>query len=103
MRHARYPVVCCLAVLSACAPIPFVLAPGAAQVRVTNVAADVAGCSPVGNIQVPSDGGGFVSVGRALGQLKNQAIGFGGNAAFVTDGTLDIPEAGIAYHCPEQR
>ena len=65
------------------------------------MAEDVADCTPVGNIQVPRDGDGFVAVALALGQLKNQAIGLGGNAVFVTDGTPKIPKAGVAYHCPE--
>jgi hypothetical protein len=95
MLHAKCLAASCLVGFTACTPIPFALAPGAAQVRVTNVAADVAGCAPVGNIQVPRD------AGHALGQLKNQTIGFGGNAALVTDGTLDFPNVGIAYHCPE--
>jgi hypothetical protein len=101
MSHTKRFIAACLVSLSGCAPLPFALAPGAEQVRVTNVAADVADCKPVGNIQVPKDGDGFVSVRFALGQLKNQAIGLGGNAAFVTDGTQEIPKAGVAYQCPE--
>ena len=94
-------VLGCLTGFTACTPPQFVLAPGAAGVRVTNSAADVAGCTPVGNIKVPRDAQGFVAPYYALGQLKNQAVGFGGNAAFVTDGSVSIPQAGIAYHCPE--
>ncbi|HKB46296.1 MAG TPA: hypothetical protein VKC57_01270, partial [Ktedonobacterales bacterium] len=85
--------------LLGCTPPQFALGPGAAQVRVTNTAADVAGCTPVGNIKVPKDSQGFVAPYYALGQLKNQAVGFGGNAAFVTEGSLSVPQAGIAYHC----
>ena len=95
MHHTKFVVVSCLFTLTACSHTPFVLAPGAAQVRVTNVAADVEGCTPVGNIQVPDD------TANALGHLRNQTIGFGGNAAFVTDGSLDFPHVGIAYHCPK--
>jgi hypothetical protein len=101
MVYMKRLVTGCLAVVSACGTFePLVLAPGASDVRVTNVAADVASCNPIGNIQLPRDGDGFVSPVRALGQLKNQAIGFGGNAAFVTEGSLDIPLAGVAYRCP---
>jgi hypothetical protein len=69
-------------------------------VRVSNVAGDVAGCTAVGNIKVPEDSDGLISNGHALAELKNQVIGFGGNAAFVTEGTLAMPWSGIAYHCP---
>lgn len=103
MSHTKIVIALCLAALWSCAPLPFALAPGAEQVLVTNVAADVAGCATVGNIQVPRDGDGFVRVNFALGQMKNQAIGLGGNAVFVTDGTTKIPEAGVAYQCPERK
>jgi hypothetical protein len=98
MRHARMLVVGCLIYLSACAP--FVLAPGAAEVRVTNVPADVVGCAAVGNIRVPQDSSGMLDIARAVGQMKNQTIGLGGNVAFVTDGSPRFPAAGVAYHCP---
>jgi hypothetical protein len=96
--YKKWFVALCLAGLSACTT--FALAPGAAQVRVTNVAADVAGCTPVGNIRIPKDSGGLLEPGIAQGQLKNEAVGFGGNTAFVTEGTPGIPVAGIAYRCP---
>jgi hypothetical protein len=92
------PVAVCLTFLPACTS--FALAPGAETVRVTNLAADVSGCTAVGNIQVPRNSDGFIAAGLASGQFKNQAIGFGGNAAFVTEGTPGIPVAGIAYRCP---
>jgi hypothetical protein len=102
MHHTKVFVAACLAGLSACTPLSFALAPGAEQVQVTNVAADVSNCTPVGNVEVPKDADGFVAVGYASGQLKNQTVGLGGNVAFVTDGTLSIPQAGIAYRCPSQ-
>jgi hypothetical protein len=34
--------------------------------------------------------------------LKNQTVGLGGNAAFVTEGTLRMPQAGVAYKCPSR-
>lgn len=66
------------------------LAPGAAQVKVTDRPADVQGCSPVGNV-------------RARGQeypvdiensLRNQAVGLGGNVIYRTS-----PSTGVAYRC----
>jgi len=86
----------CLAGISACTT--FKLAPGADQVRVTNLAADVKGCTPVGNIKVPE--GKVALFGNQVNLVRNQTIGFGGNAAFVTEGTLRYPETGIAYRCP---
>src|SRR4051812_32381951 len=85
MRHTKTLFACSLFAVSACTP--FILAPGAAQVRVTNVPADVAGCSAVGNIRVPADSAGVIDISHAVGQLRNQAIGLGGNVAFVTEGS----------------
>lgn len=97
MRHVRMFIAGSAIGLSACTPL--VLAPGAAEVKVTNLPADVAGCSPVGNIRVPKDTNGMVEIGHAVGQLRNQTIGLGGNVAFVTEGSPGFPEAGVAYHC----
>jgi hypothetical protein len=91
-----------LAALSACSSIPVALAPGAEQVRVTNVAGDVADCAPVGNLQVQWTSEGMLAGGTRIVQIRNQTIGFAGNAAFVTDGDLAYPEAGVAYRCPNQ-
>ena len=98
MRHTKKLVAGSLIGLAACTP--FALAPGAEQVRVTNVAGDVANCAAVGNLSVPKDADGLVDIGRALGQFKNQTVGLGGNVAFVTEGLISIPTAGVAYHCP---
>jgi hypothetical protein len=100
MRHTKSLLAVCLFGIPACTP--FVLAPGAEQVRVTNVSTDVVDCAPVGNIQVPKDANGLVDIGHTVGQLKNQTIGLGGNVAFVTEGTPSFPTAGVAYHCPSR-
>jgi len=96
MRHIKLLGVAVLLGLAACAS--FVLAPGAAQVRVTNTAGDVVGCAPVGNLRVPQTGGALDH--NSVGHLQNQTVGLGGNVAFVTDGTLRMPKAGVAYRCP---
>lgn len=83
--------------LTACTP--FVLAPGAEQVKLTTTAADVADCTPVGNIRTPKDEGGVIDTNRAVGQMKNQAVGLNGNVAFVTEGGLVMPTAAVAYRC----
>ena len=97
MRQLKGLLACCLIGLAACTP--FTLAPGAAQVWVTKSSAEVAGCAPVGNLQVPTNGDGSLDIFHALGHLQNQTIGLGGNVAFVTEGTLRIPKAGVAYKC----
>ena len=98
MRHTKKVVAGCLIGLAACTPL--ILAPGAAQVRVTSVAGDVVNCAAVGNLRVSKDADGLVDIAHALGQFKNQTVGLGGNVAFVTEGMPSIPTAGVAYHCP---
>ena len=97
MPRTKMLLVFCLSGISSCST--FRLAPGADQVRVTNQAADVRECTPVGNIKIPDDQIALFS--NQLNLARNQAIGFGGNAAFVTEGTLRNPTAGIAYRCPK--
>lgn len=87
----------CLVLLSACATTQ--LAPGADKVKLTKTAADVAGCTAVGNIQVPRTDG-MVSYGLAEIQFRNMVIGLGGNAGFITYGPFKAPGDGIAYRCP---
>lgn len=75
-------------------------APGAGQVKITHTAADVSGCTPAGNIKVPRGANGLVDIASAETQFRNAAVGLGGNVAFVTEGALGVPTAGIAYRCP---
>jgi hypothetical protein len=82
--------------LSACVR----LAPGADQVRITNKASDVETCKALGNIQVPKNDQGLADAASAQNQFRNQAVGLGSNVAFVTEGFVSIPVAGIAYRCP---
>jgi len=98
MRRIKPLIAACPLSLTACTPL--VLAPGAAQVRVTNLPADVTGCTAVGNVRVPEETSGMLDAGRAVGTMQNQTIGFGGNVALVTEGTPRMPVAGIAYKCP---
>jgi hypothetical protein len=80
-------------IVAGCIPL-VVLAPGADQVRITKNAADVTSCTAVGNVDgriasgVPSD---------PTNQMKNEAIGLGGDVVFVT--TEISPPKGIAYRC----
>lgn len=101
MRYLIPAVSCSLSIaLTGCA-LPFsALAPGAAEVRVTQSADDVASCTAVGNVRQPQD---------ALADPRNLTVGLGGNTLFVTEGArqfltghggdLDI-KAGVAYRCP---
>lgn len=76
------------------------MAPGAGSVRLTRNPPDVADCSPVGNVKVPTNDQGLVDIANAKTQFQNQVIGQGGNTGLVTEGMLDVPSAGIAYRCP---
>ncbi len=71
------------------------LAPGADQVHLTKNAADVASCKAVGNVKSPQSDNAF----DAEPSIRNQAVGLGGNAIFVTRDFNSALE-GIAYHCP---
>lgn len=84
-----------LGAISACATVA--LAPGADKVRLTQTAADVAACTPVGNLHLGAGPNGPPNPAAAL---RNEVIGLGGNTAFVTTGSLTIPTDGVAYKCP---
>jgi hypothetical protein len=92
---------CFLAALSAmiagCATVT--AAPGADKIRLTVNAADVATCKAVGNIKTPEVSPGLVSGFVAEKQFRNLAVGLGSDVALVTEGTVSIPLAGIAYRC----
>jgi hypothetical protein len=69
------------------------LAPGADQVRLTQNPADVASCKAVGNVKTPLSGV------DAVPSIRNQAVGLGANAIFITR-DLNGAMEGVAYHCP---
>ena len=75
------------------------LAPGADKVRMTKNASDVSACAAVGNIRVPRNSQGQADTWNGDAELRNQAVGLGGNTVFVTAGLLAAVE-GIAYRCP---
>jgi hypothetical protein len=91
--------VVAFAMLAAACVTP-TLAPGADRVRITKNAPDVAACSAVGNIKVARNSDDVVDIATAETEFRNQTVGHGGNAAFVTLGALGVPFEGIAYHCP---
>jgi hypothetical protein len=63
-----------------------VAAPGATSVKITRDPADVAGCTPVGNID-------NVTMRNPDPLPQNKAVGLGGNII------LSTGSRGIAYHC----
>jgi hypothetical protein len=67
-------------------------APGADLVKITRSAADVAGCTAMGNINV-----------TAGGEPRNQAVGLAGNVVFDTTpsgaAALGNWTTGIVYRC----
>ena len=90
--------------LGGCVVTRQALAPGAAQVRTTQVATDVAACQAMGNVR---------HADAPATDLRNLVVGAGGNVLFVTVSQAvaltpqpprDLPVAsiteGIAYRCP---
>jgi len=75
-------------------------APGADKVRFTKNASDVSMCTAVGNVNASGAPQGPSAVVDAPTELRNKAIGLGGNVVFVTSATLGVPTEGVAYRCP---
>lgn len=87
-------VVACL--LAAVGCVTVVSAPGADQVRLTEIPAEVTGCTPMGNIQpLPN-----MPASSARIMFRNRVIGFGGNTGLITRYIFAEPIEGIAYRCP---
>ena len=70
--------------------------PGSDKVHVTMNPSDLSACTAIGNIKVP---GGAPDKDI---QFRNQAVGFGANAALVTVTVFGTtPVDGVAYRCPQ--
>ncbi len=82
-----------LPVVLACGCAAAPLAPGAQQVKVTRNAADVTGCTAVGNLDTV----------KTSDDPRNQAVGLGGNLVFDTRPspavTMGAPMTGVVYRC----
>jgi hypothetical protein len=99
--YLRYPVVlqrvtltAIVVMTSSCGTAPLV--PGADKVKLTQEAADVAGCRPVGNVSTGYD---VWHPQWVEASLRNKTVGLDGNALFLTLGTAERRE-GVAYRCP---
>jgi hypothetical protein len=95
IRAVPIAVVLAAIAVSACVSTP--LAPGAAQVKVTRVAADVSSCKPLGNIDLDEAAAG-------IDNAKNHAIGVGGDTVLDTTptsiyGTTMLLRTGVIYRC----
>jgi hypothetical protein len=95
MKSARIVVVLAAISVSACVSTP--LAPGAAQVKVTRVAADVSSCKALGDIDLDAAAAG-------IDNAKNHAIGLGGDTILDTTptsiyGTTQLLRTGVIYRC----
>jgi hypothetical protein len=75
-------------------------APGADKVRITKDASDVSACTAVGNVNTLGVPQGPSQIADSSTELRNQAVGLGGNVVFVTAATLGVPDQGVAYRCP---
>jgi hypothetical protein len=86
----------CAIYLGACVT----LAPGADKVRMTKDASDVAGCTAVGTVDTLGAPQGPSQIADSSKELRNKAVGLGGNVVFVTSAALGVPNMGVAYRCP---
>ena len=76
------------------------LAPGAEKVRITKIASDVLGCTAVGSVDTVGAPQGPSAIDDSSKELRNKALGLGGNVVFVTSSVLNVPQEGVAYRCP---
>jgi len=73
------------------------LAPGADQIKITSIGADVEGCTPVGNVTYMID---IWRPGEGEKNARNQTIGLGGNVLFASGwDSATGARRGIAYRC----
>jgi hypothetical protein len=91
------PIAVVLAAISSSACVSTPLAPGAAQVNVTRVPADVANCKALGNIDLDAAAAG-------IDNAKNHAIGLGGDTVLDTTptsiyGSTTLLRTGVIYRC----
>lgn len=94
----RFIVISLLTAAAGCVTVTS--APGASQVRLTQNSAEVAGCTPVGNIHLSPNDQGFSSGVM----FRNRVVGFGGNTGLVTKAILaSQPIEGIAYRCHSRK
>ncbi len=77
------------------------LRPGAAQVKITRIQADVATCREIGTVTTH---GPSTNSDVAIDELRNETVHLGGNTIFVLDDRVftpsGVPESGAAYRCP---
>jgi hypothetical protein len=92
-------VAVCGLFLTACVT----LAPGADKVRITKNAADVAACSAVGNVNTSGGAQGPSQIVDSSIELRNQALGLGGNVVFVTAAVLGVPGEGVVLRLPKKK
>lgn len=95
------PFCVCAIFVSACVS----LAPGAEKVRITKEPSDVSGCTAVGSVNALGGPQGPSEIADSSTELRNAALGLGGNVVFVTSSVLNVPNQGVAYRCtnPTQR
>ncbi len=77
-------------VVSGCATLA--LAPGADQIKQTQLATDVAECRAVGNVKSEAPPLDLDT------DVRNKTLGLGGNVLFVTS-KFGPPSEGVAYRC----
>jgi len=84
-------VVAICAIVAGCQTVS--LSSGAEQVKATRNAAEVAGCTSLGNLSTPPM---MMTDPDAERALRNETLGLGGNVLLVTSSTGRV---GVAYRC----
>jgi hypothetical protein len=96
IRHVSFLTFCAVLVSACVTP-----APGSERVGITKDASEVSACTAVGNVNTLGGPQGPSQIADSSTELRNQALGFGGNVVFVTSSTLNVPNEGVAYSCPK--
>jgi hypothetical protein len=91
------PIAVVLAAMSVSACVSTPLAPGAAQVKVTRVPADVSSCKALGNLDLDAAAAG-------IDNARNHAIGLSGDTVLDTTptdiyGSTQLLRTGVIYRC----
>lgn len=88
-------LLCITTLLSACDTAP--LAPGAARVRITHNASDVASCTAVANVESGCSPQSQKRTSEAT--IRNRTVSAGGNTVLLTNEWQGLMCEGIAYDC----
>ena len=101
MRVIRHGVAAALLAALAGGCVTFTA--GADDVLLTKNQRQLQSCKAVGDVVITPPADGVRDGGSLPRQFRDEVVHLGGNAAFVTFGSLDAPSEGTAYYCAENR